>query len=256
MSISELVSELPQNKCYPKCDWQKKGQRRQERGQIYFSNTTTLIMISETASDLAYRGHNRQVVFVSDEDYFYYQENLKEWKENLGISRTRETKEGKKINLSPFLFFLVFSSFFTSLCSWLRRSRFMSSTSPVAASKWISDRCRNVSVLPITIEFDRTLLLWAGSMRRTTLYVNYNNHHKMWGVVSMNAWQMYRGFHPLDKSLPLLVVVIALKKIFSTVIQTDLSCMLPISFTDFCILPRNIQGPDKSDRHSFPIEMM
>jgi len=74
-------------------------------------------MISETASDLAYRGHNRQVVFVSDEDYFYYQENLKEWKENLGISRTRETKEGKKINLSPFLFFLVFSSFFTSLCS-------------------------------------------------------------------------------------------------------------------------------------------
>jgi len=60
-------------------------------------------MISETASDLAYRGHNRQVVFVSDEDYFYYQENLKEWKENLGISRTRETKEGKKINLSPFL---------------------------------------------------------------------------------------------------------------------------------------------------------
>ena len=60
-------------------------------------------MISETASDLAYRGHNRQVVFVSDEDYFYYQENLKEWKENLGISRTRETKEGKKINLSPFV---------------------------------------------------------------------------------------------------------------------------------------------------------
>lgn len=65
-------------------------------------------MISETASDLAYRGHNRQVVFVSDEDYFYYQENLKEWKENLGISRTRETKEGKKINLSPFLLFLAF----------------------------------------------------------------------------------------------------------------------------------------------------
>ena len=60
-------------------------------------------MISETASDLAYRGHNRQVVFVSHEDYFYYQENLKEWKENLGISRTRETKEGKKINLSPLL---------------------------------------------------------------------------------------------------------------------------------------------------------
>ena len=44
-------------------------------------------MISETASDLAYRGHNRQVVFVSDEDYFYYQENLKEWKESFKHER-------------------------------------------------------------------------------------------------------------------------------------------------------------------------
>ncbi|MDY6844893.1 MAG: transposase, partial [Thermodesulfobacteriota bacterium] len=29
-------------------------------------------------------GHNRQKVFVNDEDYLYYLENLKEWKENLG----------------------------------------------------------------------------------------------------------------------------------------------------------------------------
>jgi len=31
------------------------------------------------------RGHNRQVVFVSDEDYRYYLDNLCEWKEKLGF---------------------------------------------------------------------------------------------------------------------------------------------------------------------------
>lgn len=30
------------------------------------------------------RGHNRQVVFVSNEDYLYYFDNLKEWKRELG----------------------------------------------------------------------------------------------------------------------------------------------------------------------------
>lgn len=30
------------------------------------------------------RGHNRQVVFTSDEDYLYYLDNLREWKEKLG----------------------------------------------------------------------------------------------------------------------------------------------------------------------------
>ena len=30
------------------------------------------------------RGHNRQVVFVGDEDYLYYLENLKEWKDKVG----------------------------------------------------------------------------------------------------------------------------------------------------------------------------
>lgn len=62
--------------------------------QIYFSNTTTLIMFH-----IIQRSHNRQVVSVSDEDYFYYIENLMEWKENLG----------GKINLSPFLLFCALS---------------------------------------------------------------------------------------------------------------------------------------------------
>lgn len=30
------------------------------------------------------RGHNRQVVFASEEDYLYYLDNLREWKEKLG----------------------------------------------------------------------------------------------------------------------------------------------------------------------------
>lgn len=30
------------------------------------------------------RGHNRQTVFAADEDYLYYLDNLKEWKEKLG----------------------------------------------------------------------------------------------------------------------------------------------------------------------------
>jgi putative transposase len=31
------------------------------------------------------RGHNRNTVFVADEDYQYYLENLWEWKVKLGI---------------------------------------------------------------------------------------------------------------------------------------------------------------------------
>lgn len=30
------------------------------------------------------RGHNRQVVFTSDEDYLFYLDNLREWKDKLG----------------------------------------------------------------------------------------------------------------------------------------------------------------------------
>ena len=65
-----------------------------------------------------------------------------------------------------------------------------------------------------------------------------------------------------DKYAHLLDDLPTTKAIFSG-IQADLSCTPQISFADSsnyqnvmpgCIRPKNIQGPDKGDRHSFPIE--
>jgi len=41
------------------------------------------IVIADYPHHIIQRGHNRQVVFVGDEDYIYYLENLKEWKMTL-----------------------------------------------------------------------------------------------------------------------------------------------------------------------------
>lgn len=41
------------------------------------------IVISDYPHHIIQRGHNRQVVFVSDDDYQYYLDNLHEWKERL-----------------------------------------------------------------------------------------------------------------------------------------------------------------------------
>jgi putative transposase len=45
---------------------------------------TARIVIVGYPHHIIQRGHNRQVVFVSDEDYLYYLENLRAWKEKLG----------------------------------------------------------------------------------------------------------------------------------------------------------------------------
>lgn len=42
------------------------------------------IVVADYPHHIIQRGHNRGVVFASDEDYLYYLENLKEWKEKLG----------------------------------------------------------------------------------------------------------------------------------------------------------------------------
>lgn len=41
------------------------------------------IVISNYPHHIIQRGHNRQVFFASDEDYLYYLDNLREWKERL-----------------------------------------------------------------------------------------------------------------------------------------------------------------------------
>jgi hypothetical protein len=81
---------------------------------------------------------------------------------------------------------------------------------------------------------------------------------------------MYRFDCLFDKSDHFFVDLPAMKAIFSG-IQADLFFTPQISFADSsnsrsvmpaCALqgkyihPRNIQGPDRGDRHSFPIEMM
>jgi putative transposase len=43
------------------------------------------ILIPYYPHHIVQRGHNRKVVFVADEDYQFYLENLKEWKLKLGI---------------------------------------------------------------------------------------------------------------------------------------------------------------------------
>lgn len=43
------------------------------------------ILVPNYLHHIVQRGHNRKVVFLTDEDYQFYQENLKEWKIKLGI---------------------------------------------------------------------------------------------------------------------------------------------------------------------------
>jgi len=45
---------------------------------------TARIILTGYPHHILQRGHNRQTVFASDEDYLYYLDNLKEWKEKLG----------------------------------------------------------------------------------------------------------------------------------------------------------------------------
>jgi putative transposase len=45
---------------------------------------TSRVVLADHPHHIIQRGHNRQVVFVSDRDYVYYLENLKEWKNTLG----------------------------------------------------------------------------------------------------------------------------------------------------------------------------
>lgn len=45
---------------------------------------TARILISNYPHHIIQRGHNKQVVFASDEDYLYYLDTLQEWKEILG----------------------------------------------------------------------------------------------------------------------------------------------------------------------------
>jgi len=43
------------------------------------------ILVPDYPHHIVQRGHNRKVVFLTDEDYQFYLENLKEWKVKLGI---------------------------------------------------------------------------------------------------------------------------------------------------------------------------
>jgi putative transposase len=43
------------------------------------------LIVPECPHHIVQRGHNRKTVFVTDEDYRFYLENLVEWKERLGI---------------------------------------------------------------------------------------------------------------------------------------------------------------------------
>ncbi len=45
---------------------------------------STRVVLPDTPHHIIHRGHNRQAIFAGDEDYQYYLENLKEWKNNLG----------------------------------------------------------------------------------------------------------------------------------------------------------------------------
>jgi putative transposase len=45
---------------------------------------TSRVVLPNYPHHVIQRGHNRQVVFVRDEDYLYYLENLYEWKRELG----------------------------------------------------------------------------------------------------------------------------------------------------------------------------
>ena len=43
------------------------------------------ILVPNCPHHIVQRGHNRQAVFVEDEDYDYYLENLREWIDELEI---------------------------------------------------------------------------------------------------------------------------------------------------------------------------
>ena len=43
------------------------------------------ILVPNCPHHIVQRGHNRKAVFLSDEDYLFYLENLKEWKIKLGV---------------------------------------------------------------------------------------------------------------------------------------------------------------------------
>jgi len=43
------------------------------------------ILVPGCPHHIVQRGHNRQAVFLADDDYLFYLENLKEWKSRLGI---------------------------------------------------------------------------------------------------------------------------------------------------------------------------
>ena len=81
-------------------------------------------------------------------------------------------------------------------------------------------------------------------------------YHKMWGMVSMKEKGMCLASVLLSNRLYLLVCSPVRKTVLSR-IQTDLS-VTPFSRCVMigCIHQRSIQGSDKGDRHSFPIEMM
>ena len=43
------------------------------------------ILVPNCPHHIVQRGHNRKALFIGDEDKQYYLDNLKEWKENLGV---------------------------------------------------------------------------------------------------------------------------------------------------------------------------
>ena len=45
------------------------------------------ILVSNYPHHIVQRGHNRKAVFLADEDYQFYLENLKEWKVKLAVKQ-------------------------------------------------------------------------------------------------------------------------------------------------------------------------
>lgn len=43
------------------------------------------VLVPHCPHHIVQRGHNRQVVFLADEDYQFYLDNLAEWKVRLGV---------------------------------------------------------------------------------------------------------------------------------------------------------------------------
>ena len=43
------------------------------------------VLVAGCPHHIVQRGHNREAVFLADEDYQFYLENLREWKEKLAI---------------------------------------------------------------------------------------------------------------------------------------------------------------------------